>query len=76
MVQGLAVVAQRGLDERLLVARLQVDGVHREDLLVQRLCLPSSAQLGSVLGSWGKTTRDAVRNKERWKGAVRLPKIL
>ena len=24
----------------------------------------------------GKTMRDAVRNKERWKGAVRLPKIL
>ena len=22
----------------------------------------------SVLGSWGKTMRDAVRNKERWKG--------
>ena len=31
----------------------------------------------SVLGSWGKAMRDAVRNKERWeKGAVRLPKIL
>ena len=40
------------------------------------LHLPSSAQLGSVLGSWVKTMRDAVRNKERWKGAVRLPKIL
>ena len=25
----------------------------------------SSAQLGSVLGSWGKAMRDAVRNKER-----------
>ena len=24
-------------------------------------------QLGSVLGSWGKPMRDAVRNKERWE---------
>ena len=31
------------------------------------LHLPSSAQLGSVLGSWGKTMRDAVKNKESWK---------
>ena len=38
--------------------------------------LSSSVQCGSVLGSWVKTMRDAVRNKERWKGAVRLPKIL
>ena len=31
----------------------------------------------SVIGSWGKAMRGAVRNKERWgKGAVRLPKIL
>ena len=29
--------------------------------------LPSSAQLGSVLGSWGKTMRDAGRNTERWR---------
>ena len=29
--------------------------------------LPSSAQVGSVLGSWGKTTRDAARNKKRRK---------
>ena len=38
--------------------------------------LPSSAQLGSVLGSWVKNMRDAVRNKERWKDAVHLPNIL
>ena len=30
----------------------------------------------SVLGSWGNAMRDAVRNRERGKGAVRLPKIL
>ena len=35
-----------------------------------------SARIESVLGSWGKAIRDAVRNTERWKGAVRLPKIL
>ena len=29
-----------------------------------------------VLGSWGNAMRDAVRNKGRWKGAVRIPKIL
>ena len=34
--------------------------------------LPSSAQLGSVLGSWGNTTRGAVSNKERW-GRRRTP---
>ena len=34
------------------------------------------ADASSTLGSWGKTMRDAVRNKERGKGAVRLPKIL
>ena len=39
---------------------------------------PSAEQraIGSVLGSWAKTMRDVVRNKERWGGAVRLPKIL
>ena len=52
---------------------------HVEGLLVEGLdpvihdaavahVLPSSAQLGSVLGSWGKPIRDAVRSKERWKG--------
>ena len=31
----------------------------------------------SVLGFWGKTTRDAVRNTEKWKRRrVRLPKVL
>ena len=30
----------------------------------------------SVLGSWGNAMRDAVRNKEVYKGAVRLPKVL
>ena len=27
---------------------------------------PSRAKSASVLGSWGKAMRDAVRNKERW----------
>ena len=28
----------------------------------------AAAKLGSVLGSWGETMRDAVRNTESWKG--------
>ena len=30
--------------------------------------LGAQHECGSVLGSWGKATRDAVRNKVRWKG--------
>ena len=40
--------------------------VPRDDPREPRL-LPSSAQVGSVLGSWGKTTRGAVRNKQSLK---------
>ena len=29
-----------------------------------------------VLGSWGKTIRDALRNKEWWKRPIHLPRIL
>ena len=38
--------------------------------------LPREKDDWSVLGSWVKTMRDAVRNKEGGKDAVRLPKIL
>ena len=53
----------RGLWLRLWLRRGR--GLRLRPVLAHIQGLPSSAQLGSVLGSWVKTMRDAVRNKER-----------
>ena len=36
-------------------------------MYLRQNCEKRTRILGSVLGSWGNTMRDAVRNEERWK---------
>ena len=41
---------------------------HKPSTGAQVTCTPAACACASVLGSWGKTMRDAVRNKKRWIG--------